>query len=215
MLKAKNELVVASTLPNLAPDAVKIDAGSIVYDNNWINYNSTTFKIEDYILSVVQPPRTRFFKDRNYGLILLVGLNVNEGIKAIEGKHVPFTTIDALPYPDFTDIIPLVGIVLIQDGSNNLNTGYKPLRPEYIKYFSGAGNVLQKNLQGPTGADSDIVGSTGALGLSGVQGAWGFTGLVGPTGYQGIKPPQTIAETGLQGMTGISWNIHIPFVEFS
>ena len=145
MLKPKKDQIQARTVPNSSDDSVKINAGSLVFENTWITYNSSIYRINDYITSVVQGSRTRFFKNRNNAIFLLIGIDIDEGIKTIEGKSVLFTTVDAVPPPDTYDIIPLVGVVLIQDGTDDLNFGYKPLHQAHIKFFSGAGNVIDRN----------------------------------------------------------------------
>jgi hypothetical protein len=103
---------------------------------------------------------------------------------------------------------------LVQDGSDDLNFGYIPLNDDNVLFFSGLGNIIEKNLQGLTGSDSVQIGMTG---IGGMTGSVGTTGLVGYTGYigvTGVTPPAQQGSTGVQGMTGINWDIHIPFVEF-
>jgi hypothetical protein len=185
-----------------------------VYDNKWVNYSDIIFKVRDYISSVVRGTRTRFFKDRNHAVYLLIGIDPNEGVKAIEGTHVPYTTVKAVPPPAQYDMLPIIGIVLIQDGSRDLTFGFRPLKDENIVYMSGMGNVVDKDLKGIAGEDSTIYGETGLIGITGFLGYLGITGVDGPTGYAGFSPPPEQGSTGLQGMTGINWNIHIPFEEF-
>ena len=214
MLITKNDLISASITPNFSDDSIQISAGSVIFDNTWINYNSSIFVVTDYINRVVVGSRTRFFKNRNYALNLIIGLDVNEGITAVESSHVPFTSISAIPFPQNFTIIPLVCLTLIQDGSTDLVTGYIPLKQDYIRLFSGAGNILDKNIQGPTGIDCDVVGSTGLMGDTGAQGYQNVTGIIGLTGFNGITPAAPMGITGLSGLTGVSWTIDIPFVQF-
>jgi hypothetical protein len=214
MLKQRKGSVGASTTPNYSDNSVRIAAGSVVIENSWVNYNSALFKLTDYISSVVKPPRTRFFQNRGYAVYLLVGLDINEGIKTVEGRQVPFTTVWSVPRPETHDIVPLVGLVVVQDGSNDLNNGYVPLKDEYIEFFNGAGNVVDSGLKGITGVDSDVSGSSGAGGYTGVAGAQGFSGWPGGQGHSGIVPPAPQGETGTQGMTGINWQVEVPLKSF-
>ena len=54
--------------------------------------------------------------------------------------------------------------------------------------------------QGPTGANSTVMGPTGSTGYTGAQGPTGYTGEQGPTGYTGAQGPT--GYTGEQGPTG-------------
>jgi len=214
MLKQRKGLVGAMTTPNYSDNSVRIEAGSVVIGNSWVNYNAALFKLTDYISSVVKPPRTRFFKNRGYAVYLLVGLDINEGIKVVEGRHVPFTTVWSVPRPETHDLVPLVGVVVVQNGSNDLNNGYLPLKDEYVEFFNGMGNVVDSDLMGITGVNCDVAGATGALGYTGLAGEWGASGWEGDQGHTGAMPPVPQGETGLQGMTGINWQIHVPLETF-
>lgn len=213
-MKPNKDKIKSSIIPNYSDDSVKIDAGSFVYDNKWINFNGSLFKIKDYINSVLVGTRTRFFKDRNYAVYLLVGLDPTQGVRVAEGDHVSFSTIGAVPPPTDFDFLPLVGIVVVQDGTRDLNYGYKPLEQQNVILYSGYGNIIDKNLVGINGEDSTEIGDTGLQGYTGIEGAMGEQGNRGLTG---IKGPTSIAPsgvTGIGGMTGISWSIHIPFERF-
>jgi len=214
MLKSNDNKIKANTVPNFSDNAVRIQAGSFVYDNKWINFNGSVFKVSEYITSVVRGSRTRFFKDRNYAVMLMVGLDPVQGVRVVEGTHVLFSTLQAVPAPSQYDFLPLVGVVVIQDGSRDLNLGYLPLKNENVLFFSGYGNIIDKNLKGVIGDDSLVYGDTGLYGNTGVQGSTGVVGTIGATGTQGITLSAPRGMTGIGGMTGISWNIHIPFRDF-
>jgi hypothetical protein len=211
---SKDTKIKAGTTPNLSDDSVRINAGSFVIDNAWVDFSGTIFKVTDYITSVVIGNRTRFFKDRNYAVFLLVGLDPDQGIQVLEGTHVPFTTLQVVPAPTQYNFLPLVGVILRQDGTADLNFGYLPLKNENIVSFSGYGNILDKDLKGITGSDSTVLGDTGLPGCTGPLGPTGIPGAVGSTGMPGPTPPPPQGYTGLEGMTGVQWNINIPFVEF-
>lgn len=214
MLKSKQNTIQATTVPNFSEDSIKIDAGSVVYDNKWISYEGFIFKVDDYIQSVVIGARTRFFKNRNNAVFLMIGIDLDEGVKVLEGTHVRYTTFKAVPPPTSFDIIPLVGLILIQDGTDDLNLGYLPLKPTNIVYFNGSGNIVDKDKAGSAGTDSTVYGATGIAGLTGPKGLTGWQGQTGVQGETGYTPPAPQGETGVQGLTGISWDIHIPFREF-
>jgi hypothetical protein len=214
MLKPKVGQVAAGATPNYSNDSIRIEAGSVVVDNSWINYDAILFRLTDHIASVVRPPRSRFFQNRNYAVYLLVGLDINEGIRVAEGRQVPFTTVMSVPRPQNYDFIPLVGVVVIQDGSSDLNNGYLPLSDDCLEFFNGSGNVVDAGFKGITGVDCDVAGQTGAEGYTGLEGMQGETGLPGIRGYTGVQPPAPAGDTGVQGMTGINWQVHVPLEEF-
>jgi len=211
MLKPKSEKVSAGTVPILSNDSVRINAGSFIIDNTWVSFAGTIFKVKDYISSVVVGNRTRFFKDRNYAVYLLVCLDLNEGIMVIEGKHILFTTLQAVPTPESFTALPLIGLILIQDGTRDLVLGFKPIKNENLIYFSATGNIIDKDLKGVVGEDSIIHGETGWRGETGINGYQGTTGRQGPTGYIGPTIGLIRGDTGLRGMTGINWDIYVPF----
>jgi len=214
MLKPKNNKIKGVTVPNYSDDSVKIESGSIIIDNKWVSYKGTLFRLSSYINTVIKGSRTRFFKDRNFAVYLLIGIDVNEGITVIEGTHVPFTTMQAVPRPVGFTIAPLVGVIAIQDGSSDLVYGYKPLENENIQFFSGSGNIIKKNLKGAQGEPSTTYGETGIVGETGIPGIVGETGFIGVTGLVGPVIPGNQGVTGFPGMTGISWDIDIPFEDF-
>lgn len=213
-MKTNEDKIRATTSPNFSDDSVIIKAGSFVYDNKWINFNGSIYKVSDYINSVLVGNRTRFFKDRSYAVYLLVGLNPVLGVVTAEGKHVLFTTLQAVPPPDSYNFLPLVGIVLTQDGTRDLNFGYLPLKNENIVFFSGYGNIIDKDLQGIQGDASTVYGETGIYGVTGFVGDTGNAGDSGATGYVGPLSSAPRGDTGVGGMTGISWSINIPFQNF-
>jgi hypothetical protein len=211
MLKQKSEKISAESIPILSNDAIRINAGSFVIDNAWINFSGTIFKIRDYITSVVVGNRTRFFKDRNYAVYLLICLDPNNGVTVLEGTHVLFTTLSAVPPPDTFTALPLIGLILVQDGTLDIIYGHKPVKNENIIFFSGTGNIADKNLKGIVGEDSIISGETGMIGITGLRGFKGYTGYVGGTGSSGPLVNAKLGDKGLKGMTGINWDIYIPF----
>jgi hypothetical protein len=214
MMQSNEDKIRAGTNPNFSDDTVRIKAGSFVIENKWINFNGTLFKITEYIDSVLRGSRTRFFKDRSYAVYIMVGLDPSQGIRSVEGTHVPFTTIQAVPPPEEYSFLPLVGIVLVQDGTRDLNYGYVPLKNENVIFFSGYGNVIERDLKGARGDASQIYGETGLYGITGFIGVPGPQGTLGITGQVGSTPAAPRGYTGMGGMTGISWGIHIPFQEF-
>ena len=211
MLKPKSEKVSAGAVPTLSKDSVRINAGSFIIDNTWISFTGTIFKVKDYISSVVVGSRTRFFKDRNYAVYLLVCLDLNEGVTVIEGKHVLFTTLKAVPAPESFSALPLIGLILIQDGTRDLVYGFKPVKDENLIYFSATGNIIDKDVKGVVGEDSTTYGETGRRGETGIVGYRGITGRQGLTGYIGPTIGLVRGDTGLRGMTGINWDIYVPF----
>jgi len=214
MLKSKNGQIESTTVPNFSTDSVKIESGSFVIDNKWVNYDSTIFKVNDYITRVVVAPRTKFFRNRNNAVFLMVGIHLQDGLKVIEGEQVRFTTLKAVPIPSGFDVVPILGIILIQDGTTDLNLGYKPLQPYYIVHFSGTGNVLDKNQGGVKGVDSDVLGVTGFTGYTGLEGPLAKQGETGFIGETGVTLLAERGFTGPQGVTGISWDIHLKLDTF-
>lgn len=213
-IKAKKDIINAGTSNSLSNDSIVIKAGSFVYDNIWINFNGIIFKARDYILSSLVAPRTHFFNNLNYAVCLIVGIDINGSIQVIEGNQVLYTTNDSIPLPATYDIIPLISLILIQDGSNDLNYGFRPIKDTDITYFSGVGNAIEKNLVGDNGADSDIIGYTGLPGVMGLTGNTGVDGDMGPTGFKGLIGDAPAGDTGLQGITGINWDFRVPFEIF-
>jgi len=211
MLKSKSEKISAGSVPLLSDDSVRISAGSFIINNAWISFSGTVFKIRDYIASVVVGNRLRFFKDRNYAVYLLICLDPNNGITVYEGNHVLFTTLSAVPPPETFSALPLIGLILIQDGTRDIIYGYKHIKDENIIFFSGIGNIIDRNLKGIVGENSIISGETGMIGITGLRGFKGYTGYVGVTGCQGPSVNARSGEMGLKGMTGINWDIYIPF----
>lgn len=211
MLKPKSDKISACSIPTYSDDSIRIKAGSFVIDNIWISFNGVIIKIKNYISEIVVGERTRFFKDRNYAVYLLICLDINEGIKIIEGKHVKFTTLKAVPPPESFNSLPLIGLILIQDGTRDLINGFKPISDENIIYFSGMGNILDKDFKGIPGDNSIVSGETGFIGYTGIDGSIGDIGETGNQGEIGITPLSPIGDGGLNGMTGINWNVHVPF----
>jgi len=214
MLKSKSKQVMAGVTPNYSDDSIRIEAGSVVVSNSWINYDAVLFRLTNYVASVVKPPRTRFFQNRNYAVYLLIGLDIDQGIRVAEGRQVPFSTVLSVPRPEGYDFIPLIGVVAVQDGSDDLNNGYLPLKDEYLEFFNGSGNVVDSGLKGITGVDSTVAGHTGLQGFTGPEGLRGYQGVTGLVGVTGLHVNPSQGVTGLQGMTGINWQVHVPLEEF-
>jgi len=214
MIRPKITVIDAKSTPLIADSTVRIRAASFVYENNWVNFEGTLFNVTDYISSVVVSPRTRFFINRNYAVYLVVGLTKDGEITVLEGPQVDITKQTVIPAPDTFNIIPLVGITLIQDGTTDMINGFKPLKDTNVTFFSGTGNVIDKNKLGDPGIDSNDFGHTGVQGLTGSEGTNGITGYAGVTGHKGRMIPGDVGDTGLNGMTGINWAIHIPFKLF-
>lgn len=215
MLKNRDNVFRARAQGNIDKGTVVIDAGSLVYDNQWISYQGTVFNARRYIDSVVDGTnRRRFFQNRGYAVQIIVGIDKSGAIQILEGNQVLYTTKDSTPIPATFGIIPLVSILMIQDGSSDMNYGFRPLSDNNVTYFSGAGNVTDRNRPG---AASDENGPTGYVGIEGITGLRGSDGLTGQEGDLGITGPVGWAETGMQGavgMTGINWAIHVPFDVF-
>jgi hypothetical protein len=211
MFKQSSSTVIAKVQPSITDSTVVISAGSYVFDNNWIDFSGTVFNVTDYINSKIGPNRKGFFNGRGDALCIIVGLNSNGELEVEEGTQVVFTTAASVPIPSTFTFIPLVGIILIQDGTADMIGGLKPLKDNNVIFYSGTGNVIDKNLKGIVGVDSNIQGftglqgETGLIGIDGLQGPTGYFGITGRTGY-GITGLQ-----GLQGMTGINWDIQILF----
>jgi hypothetical protein len=211
MLKSKDNTVNARIQKNYADDSVIINSGSLVIDNKWVDYTGTFFNVKGHLRSLINAQRTRFFNYANYAAYLMIGIDITGSLTVVEGTQVPFTTLKSVPMPLDFNIVPLVGIVVIQDGSINLIDGIKPLNDNSVIFYSGMGNILDKNIVGQRGYDSLINGETGAqgeTGLRGVPGLIGSKGNIGDIGYDGIGVTGPIGD---QGMTGINWDIHIKF----
>lgn len=215
MLKPKQNTFNAKIQKNIDKGTVIIDAGSIVFDNQWISYQGMIFKVNEYIENVLDNTnRQRFFTNKNYAAQIIIGIDKSGSIKYKEGTQVLYSSKKSVPIPPTFETVPLVSILLIQDGSSDMNYGYKPLNETNVTFFSGSGNVLDKNqkgdnsnIRGITGIDGDK-GSTGLKGLDGDRGDQGLQGIIGA---QGMAPTGI---SGVQGMTGINWAIHIPFEQF-
>jgi len=215
MLKANNTTIKSNTIENKIKGAIKINAGSFIIDNQWVTYESSILRVEDYIRSKITANRPSFFNNRNYAVYLMVTLSLKEGIKILEGAQVKYTSREVVPIPSYTENIPLIGIVLRQDGTNDFSMGYTPLTDDDIFFYSGSGNIVTKNLEGVAGKDNTSMGLTGIQGYMGFTGIQGDTGLNGFAGVTGLTGSLIQGETGAQGMTGISWDVHLPFKQYT
>jgi hypothetical protein len=215
MLKSKDSSVNARIQKNITEDSVILNAGSLIYDNKWVDYSGTVFNVKSYLRGLITDQRLRFFTNTNYAAYLLLGIDINGSLSVIEGTQILYTSKGSVPVPLVYDIIPLVGIVVVQDGSTNLIDGIKPLNENYVVFYSGMGNVLEKNLVGQIGLDSVIRGDTGVCGETGFSGVSGLTGAVGDIGITGDLGLGITGPQGAQGMTGINWDVQVKFDVFS
>jgi hypothetical protein len=211
MLKSKDNAINARIQKNFTDDSVIINAGSLVFDNKWIDYSGTFFNVKSYLRGLITDQRLRFFTNINYAAYLVIGIDVNGSLTVLEGTQVPYTTLKSVPIPPIFDIIPLVGVVVIQDGSSNLIDGIKPLNENNVIFYSGMGNVLDKNQIGQKGVDSNIKGETGIPGETGLIGFPGLTGPIGDMGTTGYDGLGITGQDGAQGITGINWDIQVLF----
>jgi hypothetical protein len=211
MLKHNKSTIKSNSIENKIKGSVRLDAGSFVIDNQWVSYDNYLFKMEDYLNTVITANRPNFFNDRNNAVALIVTLSIKEGIKIIEGNQVTYTSREAVPLPQVVGSIPLIGIIVRQDGTSDLNSGYKALSDNDLLFFSGTGNIEDKNLVGLTGLSNTAQGLTGLIGDMGSTGASGITGPKGFSGETGLEGPLIQGETGVRGMTGISWDVNLPF----
>lgn len=215
MIKPQPNVIRAKAKESISKGTVVIDSGSFVYDNKWISYQGTVFDVFRYIDSVVDGvSRTRFFNNRNYALQLLVGIDQVGSLNVVEGEQIEYSTKSSVPIPSTFNMIPIVSILMVQDGSSDVVYGFKPLDDSKITFFSGAGNVIDKNKIGKSSDDSGITGLVGGIGYTGIEGSVGSTGMQGFLGLTGPEGWATTGSDGVRGMTGINWDIHIPFEVF-
>ena len=213
-MKLTNNLVNAKVSRVLSNNSINIDSGSIVFNNKWVNYKSTIFNVKDYIESVLVSPRTRFFQNRDYAIFLLIGVSETGVIQVVEGAQAKFTTILNAPLPTEFSMVPLVGLILTQDGSSDLNYGFKPITDSNLVHFSGTGNAINKNIVGIKGPACTVIGETGLYGITGPVGSSGYTGPAGDIGTMGPTVKGATGLIGAPGMTGINWAIHFPLENF-
>lgn len=212
MLKIRDNLISSKIVKSVDNNIVNIESGSVVFDNKWITYKNVNFNVNQYVSDAVVSPRINFFQNRNYAVMLVVGLSSSGTLTTVEGTQVKYSSNAGVPMPSTINILPLVGIIIIQDGTNNLNA-FKDITDKNIVSFSGAGNIKEKNqdgLQGQTGTEigmTGIIGMTGSLGVTGLQGHTGFKG------WTGLPGNRIQGDTGLKGTTGINWTIHFPLLE--
>lgn len=183
---------------------IRIESGSFVYENKWVNYKSKIFNLNDYVKEKLRE-RDSFFNNRGYALYLVIGLNFYGKLSIEEGVQVPFKLKESIPAPKIKNI-PLVGLILVQNGSEDLNYGFNPIENGDLVEYSGFGNILEKNLSGITGPLSLSIGERG---LQGVTGQSGVTGELGLTGLQGIQGPVGrffVGSTGVKGIQGLNYN---------
>ena len=211
MLKPNKSTIKSNSIDNNIKGSVRVKAGSFVVDNQWVSYDSYLFRLDNYVNSVVTANRQTFFSDRGNALILLVTLSLRNGIKIIEGPQVKYTNRRSVPLPKIVDTIPLVGVIVRQDSTGDLNGGYIPMTDEDLIFFSGTGNIEDKDLVGITGIQNTTQGLTGIAGYMGITGVEGITGEIGDKGSTGYTGELIQGATGIQGSTGISWDVHLPF----
>ena len=211
MLNQKNNTLNVRVQRNTADDTVIIDAGSLVVDNNWIDFKGVLFNVQQYLRNAVTGQRIRFFKDVNYAIYLVLGIDTTGSLTVTEGTQVPYTTLSSVPIPPVFDSVPIAGIVVIQDGTTNLTDAIKPVNDNNVIFYSGMGNTFDKNQKGVAGTDSNVLGDTGTVGETGFVGVNGLTGLPGEIGITGLIGFGTTGLQGAQGLTGINWDIEILF----
>ena len=211
MLKQKKNTVNSNCMNNNIGNSVKVKAGSLVIDNKWVSYDSYMFNVTDYINRSLSTNRSTFFSKKKSAIYILVTLGLKRGISILEGKEVRYISRESVPRPTVIDSIPLVGIILRQDGTDDLSTGFILVTDKDLDSFSGTGNIIEKNLVGITGLNNNTQGLTGIQGNLGDTGLQGLTGLVGDQGETGVVSAFIVGETGAQGATGISWDTHVPF----
>jgi hypothetical protein len=211
MLSPKDNTFNARVQRNTADDTVIIDAGSLVVDNNWIDYTGVLFNIKEYLRSTITDQRLKFFNNINYAVYLVLAIDVTGSLQVIEGTQVYYTTLDSVPIPPVFEAVPVVGIVLIQDGTTNVIDGIKPVGDNNVIFYSGMGNVLDKNIKGVVGVSSQLLGDTGLQGKTGIIGIDGLTGIRGFSGDTGTAGYGVTGLQGPQGLTGINWDIEVLF----
>lgn len=215
MLKGRDNVFRVRAQGNISRGTLVIDAGSLVYDNRWISYQGTVFDARRYVDNVVNgTTRRRFFQNRNYAVQIIIGVDKTGAIRILEGTQVSYTSKDAVPLPATYDIVPLVAVLMIQDGSSDMNYGFKPLSDSNVTYFSGSGNVMDRNRRGADSVAGGITGQRGAAGITGIRGSDGLTGQQGAMGVTGVSGEARTGMSGAQGETGINWAIHVPFEVF-
>lgn len=211
MLNTKNNTLNVRVQKNTTDDTVIIDVGSLVVDNSWIDFKGLLFNVQQYLRNAVTGQRIRFFTDVNYAAYLVLGIDVTGALTVTEGAQVPYTTLSSVPIPPVFNSVPIAGIVVIQDGTTNLTDAIKPISDSNVLFYSGMGNTFDKNQKGIAGLDSNILGDTGVVGETGFVGVDGLTGLPGEIGITGLIGFGITGSQGPQGLTGINWDIEIPF----
>lgn len=135
MLNQKNNTLNVRVQRNTADDTVIIDAGSLVVDNNWIDFKGVLFNVQQYLRNAVTGQRIRFFKDVNYAIYLVLGIDTTGSLTVTEGTQVPYTTLSSVPIPPVFDSVPIAGIVVIQDGTTNLTDAIKPVNDNNVIFY--------------------------------------------------------------------------------
>lgn len=211
MLNNKNNTFNVRVQNNATDDMIVVDAGSLVIDNKWIDFKGILFNIQQYLRDAVTGNRIRFFTNVNYAEYLVLGIDVTGALVVLEGTQVPYTTLASVPIPPVFNMVPIAGVVVIQDGSTNLIDGIKPITNSNVIFYSGMGNTLDKNQRGVVGVYSELTGDTGPCGETGYPGIDGDTGLQGDIGDTGQIGFGITGLQGPQGMTGINWDIDVVF----
>jgi hypothetical protein len=197
--------ILISLLPNSLGRKIKIEAGSFIYDDRWINYKSKVLDIEQYITNSLGKNRPTYFYARNNALALLVGIDYNGKLLVEEGPQVPYKSNTKVPFNKISRVLPIFSLILIQDGSVDLNLGIKEFSDKDIINISGIGNILKKDIQGETGSISSARGEQGAQGVTGYRGIQGPQGPTGLLGVQGTIGASASGITGFQGLTGLNY----------
>ena len=188
---------------------ISIQPVSLVINNNWIQFKGDVFNISEYINSVVDTQRNRFFKNTNYAVYLLICLDPSRGLTVLEGEQISRLKVSNPLPPKHYDYIPLLGVVLRQDGSKDLNHGFIPVKNSDVIIYSSVGNVIEKDEKGDRGDDSL---ERGDIGDPGEPGDPGDPGDPGEPGDKLEAPP---GDKGPKGPMGFYWDVYIPFDEIN
>ncbi len=183
---------------------IRIESGSFVYENKWVNYKSKIFNLNVYVKEKLKE-RDSFFNNRGYALYLVICMDFYGKLFVEEGAQVLFKLKESVPAPKIKNI-PLVGLILVQDGTEDINYGFSPILDSDLIEYSGFGNILEKNLPGVTGLASYAVGERGVQGVTGPAGITGLAGLTGLPGIQGPVGRFFVGSTGVMGIPGLNYN---------
>lgn len=190
-VKTKNPLVHGENV-------VFIKGGSVLIDDRWIVFSDLRIDIQSIVNSYVNKNSRRLFNYRNDIMYVLIALNKNSEIEVI--PNIAFktdSTGDVREFPDLSLKLPLILVMLRQDGSSDLKS-FSPISRLDIEIYQGVGNFTLRGDQGDTG----LKGITGLKGTTGIKGFTGMPGITGISGYTGIVGFSVQGETGVAGQRG-------------